>query len=90
MSGMRDLANKTKANVDSELAGREAELVSATTLNWDELKPQMASEAEYEQLMAVVKDASEKNENLSQLITRLKALGTNGAALANKVIQLVK
>jgi len=82
---MDDIADDVANDVDAMFAAREAELLNNTTLNWDKIKPDLADDAEYDRLMAEVQKATDQNEDLGQLITRLEALGDAGIALAGKV-----
>jgi len=63
--------------------------VADTTFNWESIKPELEDDAEYDRLMAVVKESTKKNESLGQLVTRLKDLAEGGVALAEKVKKFV-
>jgi hypothetical protein len=84
-SGMSKLAGKSAAKVDAKFAQREAQLIKDTSFDWDAIKPKLADEAEYAELMAVVQEATDNNESLGQLVGRLKDLGAGGLALVDKV-----
>ncbi len=86
---MDDLAADAAREVDEIFAEREAELLAETTFDWTSIKPEFTDEAEYNRLMEVVGEATDNNENLGQLVTRLKNLGASGIALAEKVKNFV-
>lgn len=88
-NGMRNRAKKAKDKVDKKFADRETELIRNTTFDWASIKPDLADDAEYERLMAIVKESTEKNETLGQLVTRLKGVVDGGVALAEKVKNFV-
>ena len=84
-NGFDDIAGGAAAEVDALFAAREAELIKDTTFNWEDIKPKLTDEAEYERLMGVVNQATEDNVSIGQLVTRLKGLAEGGVALADKV-----
>ena len=84
-SGMSKLAKKSAAKVNAKFAEREAKLIKDTSFNWEAIRPEIADDAEYAELMAVVQEATDNNESLGQLVGRLKALGAGGLALVDKV-----
>ena len=84
-NGMDDLAEDAAREVDNLFAAREAELMAETTFDWESIKPDLTDDAEYDRLMAIVGEATENNESLGQLVTRLRNLGASGIALAEKV-----
>ncbi len=88
-NGMDDLAEDAAREVDKIFAKREAQLIADTTFNWESIKPELEDDAEYDRLMAVVKESTKKNESLGQLVTRLKGLAEGGVALAEKVKKFV-
>ncbi len=79
-------ADRAKAAAD---AATQAELdkIKAEANNlaaiFDELK--LTDEATYKQLIAVVDDATHRNESLANVITRLKSLGEAGKKLFDTV-----
>ncbi len=88
-NGMDDLAEDAAREVDKIFAKREAQLIADTTFNWESIKPELEDDAEYDRLMAVVKESTKKNESLGQLVIRLKDLAEGGVALAEKVKNFV-
>ncbi len=84
-NGMRNRAARTRERIDAQLAEIERNLLADTALDWAAIRPELADQAEYERLMAVVNEATERNESIGQLVSRLKALGAGGADLLAKV-----
>jgi biopolymer transport protein ExbD len=87
--GMDDIAKKSAEKADSALANREKELLSETSIDWEAMKPAIGSQADYDQLISVVAEATEHNENVGAALDRLKTLGSEGIALAKKVKSLL-
>lgn len=85
---MGNLGDQAFRQTDEELAEREAEVLLQTTIDWEELRPQIDGGEVYDQLIAEVQDATRKNEDLAQLKERIQTLGTEGIQMARKVIEL--
>ena len=84
-TGMRNRARKTRARIDAQLADIESNLLTNTALDWESIRPELADAAEYERLMAVVNESTQRNESIGQLVSRLKAFGAGSAKLLEKV-----
>ncbi len=84
-NGMRNRARRTRERVDARLADIENDLLAATTLDWDSIRPDLADQAEYDRLMEIVEKSTQRNENIGQFVSRLKELGEGGVALLEKV-----
>lgn len=84
-NGMRNRARRTRERVDARLADIENDLIAATTLDWDSIRPDLADQAEYDRLMEIVEKSTQRNENIGQFVSRLKELGEGGVALLEKV-----
>lgn len=54
-----------------------------------DITPDTTDEAMYEHLMAVVQEASARNENQAQLASRIRALGDVAVQIAKKVPSLL-
>lgn len=89
-SSMRGLSNETKKQVDRMLSDEEAELLSRTTIDFESLRPQVSDTETYDKLIAVVKDATDRNLAVTQLKERLQQLGKKGIAVAKQVAALIK
>ena len=84
-NGMRNRARRTRERVDARLADIENDLIAATTLDWDSIRPDLVDQAEYDRLMEIVEKSTQRNENIGQFVSRLKELGEGGVALLEKV-----
>ena len=86
---MAILGDQVFKETDKELTDEEAELLLRTSIDWDALRPKVTDSAVYDQLIAVVNEATQRNESIAQLNDRLKQLGKEGVGLAKKVIGLL-
>ncbi len=84
-TGMRNRARRSRERIDAQLAEIESDLLADTTLDWEAIRPRLADQAEYDRLMAVVNESTQRNESIGQLVSRLKTLGAGGADLLAKV-----
>ena len=87
--GMRDRSNRSANRTNEALAARERKLVSDQSFDWESIANQLGSPEKYQQLMDAVQEATDDNESLAKLFTRLESLGTEGLALAEKVRGLI-
>lgn len=87
--GMNDRARESARRTDARLAEREAELLAETSIDWEAIKPRLASDDERRQLTDAVRQATEHNETVGSVCKRLENLGTEGMALAKKVRSLI-
>lgn len=85
---MGNLGDEAFRNTDRELADREAEILMVTTIDWEELRPRVGDSELYDQLIAAVDDATQKNIAVAKLKQRIDALGKEGIQLARKIIDL--
>lgn len=81
--------DRSRDQADEELRDDELALIARTSIDWEALRPQVGDDAQYEQLMAVVRDATENNMAIAQLKQRIVDLGAAGVALAKKIATLV-
>ena len=88
-NGMRGRARQTSKKIDERLAEVENDLLANTTLDWQSIRPQLSDQAEYDRLMTVVNEATQRNESIGQLVDRLKALGAGGAELLTKAKKFI-
>jgi N-acetylglucosamine kinase-like BadF-type ATPase len=86
---MAKLGEQAYKETEQELANEEVELLLVTSIEWEALRPQVTNDAIYDQLIAVVNEATQRNESIAQLSKRLQQLGEEGQALAKKVIRLL-
>jgi hypothetical protein len=87
--GMGDLGKKVKKETDEALQDEELKLLVETTVDWESLRPQIADQATYDTFIDAVKAATAQNESVAQFKTRITALGSEGLAVARKVLTLI-
>lgn len=87
--GMLDRAKAAKDRTDKRLAKREKELLVDTDIDWEVIAPQLSDPNEQELLKKAVKEATDKNETVGAVLKRLKKLGAEGTALAERVRKLL-
>lgn len=78
------------SNADKALEGDLTKLIAAIHTDIDKLSPDVTDKETYDKLISVVKEATAKNENLAQIVTRVKSLGKGAVELAKKLSGLVK
>lgn len=78
-----------RERIDRKLARREKELLTETDIDWDAIAPKLSDPREQEILKQVVNEATNNNETVGAVLERLKKLGTEGAALAKRVRELL-
>jgi hypothetical protein len=88
--GMSGLSKQVAQDTNAALQAQELKLLTETSDNWERFRPQVADQAAYDALIAVVKTWSARNENLAQLRARIEALGRNGVAVSRRVLELLK
>lgn len=89
-STMRKLSDETARKTDLLLQDEELQVFSDTTVDWEKLRPQLANDEKYDQLIREVEAATSKNESIAKLRERVEKLGSEGIALAKKVARLAK
>lgn len=88
--GMEGLANEVVGQVDKELADEEARLLQQTTVNLEQLRPQISDPDAFAKLVEAVQESTQKNENLAQLKARLEKLGEGVLRIAKEVAGKIK
>ncbi len=88
--GMEGLANEVVGQVDKELADEEARLLQQTTVNLEQLRPQISDPDAFDKLVEAVQKSTQKNENLAQLKARLEKLGEGVLRIAKEVAGKIK
>jgi hypothetical protein len=88
--GMEGLANEVVGQVDKELADEEARLLQQTTVNLEQLRPQISDPDAFDKLVEAVQKSTQKNENLAQLKVRLEKLGEGVLRIAKEVAGKIK
>lgn len=87
--GMMDRAKAAKERTDETFAEREAELLADTDIDWEAIAPQLSDPEEQRQLKQAVHEATADNETVGAVLERLKLLGSDGTALAERVRKLL-
>ena len=88
--GMEGLANEVVSRVDKELADEEARLFQETTVNLEQLRPQISDPDAFDKLVEAVQKSTQKNENLAQLKARFEKLGEGVLRIAKEVAGKIK
>ena len=86
---MAKLGDQTFKKTNQEFADEEAELLLRTSIDWEALRPKVTDSALYDQLIAIVNEATQKNESIAQLKNRLSQLGKEGFNLVKKVVKFI-
>jgi hypothetical protein len=88
MANMRRRSKRSVDRVNLQLQDAELELLKGSSIDWDVLRPQVEDSETYDKLIVEVQAATAANESLAALKSRLEQLGTQGAAVIQKVIDL--
>ena len=87
--GMGRLADRTAERTDEALTEREAAVLRETLVDWEALRPKLGDPATLDRLVAVVQEASARNESLAQFQVRVRELGEGAVVLAKRVCRLL-
>ena len=87
---MSVLSKKVADKTSAELSDEETAILQSTTFDWEKLRPHVNDPLLYDKLREQVDIATENNENLAQLKSRIEMLGKEGFNLALKVVDLAK
>ncbi len=82
-------AERARLALEGSLATEYKELRSLDPNTIKDITPDTTDEAVYEHLMAIVQEASARNENQAQLANRIRALGGVAIQIAKKVPSLL-
>ena len=88
--GMEDLANEVVSQVDKELANEEARLLQQTTVDLEQLRPQISDPDAFDKLVEAVQKSTQQHESLAQLKARLEKLGEAVLRIAKEVAGKIK
>jgi len=88
--GMFDLANEARKKVDEATSIIEEQVIKATTINMENLRPQITDKDAFNQLIAVINDATQKNYTSVELQGKITALGKNVMDTAVEVASIMK
>ena len=81
----REAADETDRQLEAEITA----LKSATTADLEALKPHITDAEIYAQLIAAVKESTDRNESIAQLRDRVKRLGAGVLGVAKKAVGLL-
>lgn len=87
---LKQKSKESAARADALLADELDALKRATNTDLEALRPKITDQTAYDQLIAVVEEASRKNMDLAMLEQRLKSLGSNVVQIAKEVAILLK
>lgn len=97
MSARDDLKAKLKAKsqeavklTDEALKDGFQTLKDATSTDLEKLRPKITDQAAYDQLIAAVTEATNRNESIAQFRERLEKLGSTTINVFNKATSLLK
>jgi uncharacterized iron-regulated protein len=90
LNELEELSQGAADETDEALKAELNKLKAMTRTDLENLRPRVTDQETYDKLIAVVKEATEKNEDISQLVTRVKSLGNAAVSLAKKIPGLVK
>lgn len=81
---------RAKAAMDGSLSAEYRAIRSLDPQTIQDITPDTTDEAAYEELMAVVQQASARNESQAQLAGRIKEMGAVAVEIAKRVPTLCK
>ena len=87
---MQEAAGRARVGADELLKEELTALRNAMTTDLEALRPQVTDKETYDQLIAVVKEATQRNESIAQLESRIKNLGTAAVKTFKEVAALIK
>jgi DNA anti-recombination protein RmuC len=90
MKALDDQFDEAVKETDEALKKQLDNLKAMLKTDVEKLRPATTDQETYDKLIAVVKEATEHNENIGQIVTRLKGLAQGATALAKKILTLPK
>jgi len=88
--GMSNLAQETRRKVDEAMRVIEEQIIKSTTVNMADLRPQITDKGAFDQLLAVVNEATQRNYSAAELQEKIAVLGTNVKDTAVEVASIMK
>ena len=88
--GMSNLAKETLKKVDEAMSVIEEQLIKRTTVNMESLRPQVTDKEAFDQLIAVVHEATQKNCSIAELQEKIAALGARVKDTVVEVASILK
>lgn len=87
---LREKSKKAAQLADAELTEEWEKVKKLTAINLESLKPKVADEERYQELVKAVEKSIRRNESLAEFKGRLKALWKGAESLAKDIIDLAK
>ena len=87
---LRKKSEVSKERTDALLSEEIEALKKATKSDLENLRPKIADKEVYDELIAIVEDATSKNESLAELKGRIEKLGLKGIDIVKEVVKLLK
>jgi hypothetical protein len=88
--GMSNLAKETRKKLDEAMSIIEKQVIESTTVDMANLRPQITDKKAFDQLLAIVNEATQKNYSLAELQEKIAILGTNVKGAAIEVASIIK
>jgi len=88
--GMANLAQETRRKVDEAMSIIEERVIKATAIDMASLRPQITDKEAFDQLLAIVKESTQKNYSIAELRGKIDAMGTNVKNTAIETASLIK
>jgi len=85
---MERAANRAEKTLNGQFSKIYKELRNLSPEEIDSITPDITDQKEYERMIALVQEATERNLNQAQLIERIKNLGDIAISIARKVPSL--
>jgi CTP synthase (UTP-ammonia lyase) len=88
--GMANLAKETRKKIDQAMSVIEEQVIKTTNVNMESLRPQITDKEAFDQLIAVVNEATQKNYSIAELQEKVSVLGTNVKDTVIEVASIIK
>ena len=88
--GMANLAKETRKKVDQAMSVIEEQVIKATNVNMESLRPQITDKEAFDQLITVINEATQKNYSIAELQERISVLGANVKDTVIEVASIIK
>lgn len=86
---LKQKSAESVARTNALLASELSALKNATKTDLEALRPKVADQAAYDQLIAVIGEATQNNMDLAKLQERLEALGSNVMQVGKEAVKLL-
>jgi hypothetical protein len=87
--GMSNLAKETRIKVDEAMATIEKQVILTANADMARLRPQIVDKQAFDQLLAVVNEATQRNYSMANIRERISALGRNVMDVAIEVASII-